>query len=109
VEGGKSHDMNRLVELGSTLKVGEEIFENIDKVSVLNSDIRWLYPLDVSVFCMALHCLGSYNQFIILEISFSVCVFVPCRAMSHDMKVTGSQVMVSDIMIWCMRAQTHSI
>lgn len=34
VEGGKSHDMNRLVELGSTLKVGEEIFDNLDKVSV---------------------------------------------------------------------------
>lgn len=75
MEGGKSHDMNRLVELGSTLKVGDEIFENIDKVSVFNSDIRWLYPLDVSVFCMVLHCLGSYNQFITLEISFlGMCV-----------------------------------
>jgi len=78
VEGGKSHDMNRLVELGSSLKVGEEIFENIDKVSVFNSDIRWLYPLDVSVFCMVLHCLGSYNQFITLEISFlGMCVCAP--------------------------------
>ncbi|KAL5078321.1 hypothetical protein RYX36_017305 [Vicia faba] len=32
LEGGKSDDMDSLVELGRTLKVGEEIFESIDKV-----------------------------------------------------------------------------
>jgi hypothetical protein len=77
LEGEKSHDMNSLAELGRTLKIGEEIFENIDKVSILNSNIRWLYPLDVSIFCMVLNRLGSYNQFITLEISFiGICVYV---------------------------------
>ncbi|XP_050882451.1 transcription elongation factor SPT6 homolog isoform X9 [Lathyrus oleraceus] len=32
LEGEKSDDMNSLVELGRTLKVGDEIFESIDKV-----------------------------------------------------------------------------
>lgn len=60
LEGGKSHEMKSLVELGKTLKVGDEIFENIDEVSILSTDIRWIYPLDFSIFCMVLHCLGSY-------------------------------------------------
>ncbi|KAK7256532.1 hypothetical protein RIF29_29985 [Crotalaria pallida] len=32
VEGGKNHDMKSLLGLGKTLKIGEEIFEGIDKV-----------------------------------------------------------------------------
>ncbi|KAK7322540.1 hypothetical protein VNO77_25925 [Canavalia gladiata] len=32
VEGGKSHNIKSLLGLGETLKVGEEIFEDIDKV-----------------------------------------------------------------------------
>jgi transcription elongation factor SPT6 len=38
LEGEKSHDMNSLAELGRTLKIGEEIFENIDKVIELYVD-----------------------------------------------------------------------
>jgi hypothetical protein len=98
LEGEKSHDMNSLAELGRTLKIGEEIFENIDKVSILNSNIRWLYPLDVSIFCMVLSYLGSDNQFI-TPFPLLVCVFMSCRAMSHDIKVRDSGVMVFDIMI----------
>lgn len=38
LEGGKGHDMKSLLGLGETLKIGQDIFENIDKVSILNSD-----------------------------------------------------------------------
>jgi hypothetical protein len=42
--GEKSDDLNSLANLvGRTLKVGEEIFEDMDKVSILNSNIRWLF------------------------------------------------------------------
>lgn len=61
--------MNSLVELGRTLKIGEEIYESIDKVSILNSDIRRLSPLDVSVSYIGFHLWVHTCQFIAFEIS----------------------------------------
>jgi len=40
VEGGKGSKLKNLAELGETLKIGEETFENINQVSILNSDFR---------------------------------------------------------------------
>lgn len=38
VEGGKSLDKKSMLALGKTLKIGEEVFEDLDKVSYINSD-----------------------------------------------------------------------
>lgn len=40
VEGGKGSKLKTLAELGETLKIGEETFENINQVSILISDFR---------------------------------------------------------------------
>lgn len=59
LEGGKSHDIKSLLGLGETLKVGEEIFENIDKVS---SDTFQKASIKLCFFCvffMLPRCLGS--------------------------------------------------
>lgn len=40
VEYGKTPDMKSMLGLGKKLKIGEEIFDDIDKVTVLNPDAQ---------------------------------------------------------------------
>lgn len=65
LEGGKGHDMKSLLGLGETLKIGQDIFENIDKVW-----LRFLYmilPFSYVVTCFFV-CVQTY-QFITLKTS----------------------------------------
>jgi len=48
VEDGKADNLKKLPELGQTLKIGQETFEDLNQVSNLNSDFRYISEASVS-------------------------------------------------------------
>jgi len=66
VEGGKGSDFKKLAELGETLKIGEETFEDINQVSILNSDFRCISEASIPpypIYVLFVPCVQTY-QFI---------------------------------------------